>query len=580
MGQLPKSFLDTKASSPAQLLQLLIDIQAAALASVGGGPDFDPKYYVDLPLKFPVQKTAEAFASLPRLQSGKVSPDTLERFLEEYCDIPGSDLVACTPVDYVPEPSGFLPGVQNPVARRWALKVHSLWLLLARQVADHVENEPNQHTLLPLKHPVIVPGERFREVYYWDSYWIIRGLLVSKMLDTAKGMVQNLLTFTRMHGFMANGARTYYENRSQPPLLSRMVRAVYSESADLTLVEQALPVLFKEHNFWTTEPHEVVIQDSQKNKHRLSRYYANWNSPRPESCTIDKAIAKGLSKRQQAELYHNIATAAESGWDFSSRWMEDHQNLITLRTSAIIPVDLNAFLLQMELDIVFLARVAGDHAAERHYTKAANARRLAINSILWNEEMGQWFDYWLPLNNSEVQSVDMQKVVYDLGSGRLNLESYASNFVPLWCGMLPPGDAKGEKVLRALSNSGLLHPGGIATSVRETGEQWDFPNAWAPLQHMIIEGLATLNSEKANKLAQDISRRWLKSNYVAFEKTGRMVEKYDVRSSGKIGGGGEYETQTGFGWTNGVALALLHDYGWAENQPITSTYNLIPWFPT
>jgi alpha,alpha-trehalase len=367
---------------------------------------------------------------------------------------------------------------------------------------------------------------------------------------------------------------------SQPPLLSRMVRAVYSESADLTLVEQALPVLFKEHNFWTTEPHEVVIQDSQKNKHRLSRYYAHWNSPRPESCTIDKAIAKGLSKRQQAELYHNIATAAESGWDFSSRWMEDHQNLITLRTSAIIPVDLNAFLLQMELDIVFLARVAGDHAAERHYTKAANARRLAINSILWNEEMGQWFDYWLPLNNSEVQSVDMQKVVYDLGSGRLNLESYASNFVPLWCGMLPPGDAKGEKVLRALSNSGLLHPGGIATSVRETGEQWDFPNAWAPLQHMIIEGLATLNSEKANKLAQDISRRWLKSNYVAFEKTGRMVEKYDARSSGKIGGGGEYETQTGFGWTNGVALALLHDYGWAENQPITSTYNLIPWFPT
>jgi neutral trehalase len=108
----------------------------------------------------------------------------------------------------------------------------------------------------------------------------------------------------------------------------------------------------------------------------------------------------------------------------------------------------------------------------------------------------------------------------------------------------------------------------------------DFPNAWAPLQHMIIEGLATLNSEKANKLAQDISRRWLKSNYLAFEKTGRMVEKYDVRSSGKIGGGGEYETQTGFGWTNGVALALLHDYGWAENQPITSTYNLIPWFPT
>jgi hypothetical protein len=180
MGQLPETLVleafNGSSSPPGiQLLQLLIAIQAASLASLGGGPDFDPKYYVDLPLKYPVDTTAEAFSSLPRtLPSGTISSDTLQRFLEENFGIPGSDLVACRPQDYTPEPVDFLPSVYNPEARRWALKIHSLWLLLARQVADCVKEEPNQHTLLPLQHPVIVPGERFREVYYWDSYWIIR----------------------------------------------------------------------------------------------------------------------------------------------------------------------------------------------------------------------------------------------------------------------------------------------------------------------------------------------------------------------------------------------------------------------
>ncbi|CAK9233574.1 unnamed protein product [Sphagnum troendelagicum] len=594
MGQLPETrvleaFNGSSSPPGIQLLQLLIAIQAASLASLGGGPDFDPKYYVDLPLKYPVDTTAEAFSSLPRtLPSGTISSDTLQRFLEENFGIPGSDLVACRPQDYTTEPVDFLPGVCNPEARRWALKIHSLWLLLARRVADCVKEKPNQHTLLPLQHPVIVPGERFREVYYWDSYWIIRGLLVSKMLETAKGMVQNLLALAGKHGFVANGARTYYQNRSQPPLLSMMVCAIHLEAANLTLVEQALPILRKEYNFWTTEPHEVVIQDHQMNKHRLSRYYAQWNTPRPESCIIDEAIAKGLSKAHQAELYRDIATAAESGWDFSSRWMEDHQNLFSLRTSAIIPVDLNAFLLQMELDIAFLARATGDDTTERYFTMAANARRLAIQTILWNEDESQWFDYWLPVNNSKLQSVNSQRVVYDMDSGHLNLQIFASNFIPLWCGVILQeimlfvcaGDAKIERVLEAFNNSGLMHPGGIATSLRETGQQWDFPNAWAPLQHMIIEGLATLNSEKANKMAIDISRRWLKSNYVAFEETGHMVEKYDARYCGKVGGGGEYNTQTGFGWTNGVALTLLHKYGWADDQPLAPTYNLTPWFTT
>jgi alpha,alpha-trehalase len=128
--------------------------------------------------------------------------------------------------------------------------------------------------------------------------------------------------------------------------------------------------------------------------------------------------------------------------------------------------------LQMELDIAFLARATGDDTTERYFTMAANARRLAIQTILWNEDESQWFDYWLPVNNSKLQSVNSQRVVYDMDSGHLNLQIFASNFIPLWCGVLAPGDAKIERVLEAFNNSGLMHPGGIATSLRETGQQW------------------------------------------------------------------------------------------------------------
>lgn len=165
------------------LISFLVRLQSEALATLGP-KNFDPKLYVDLPLKTDLSAAESAFARLPRSPEGAIRAPVLGMFLDEYFDEAGSDLAYVEPVDFVPEPEGFLPNVENPRVRSWALEVHSLWKDLSRRVADEVRERPERHTLLPLPSPVIVPGSRFREVYYWDSYWIVR--LVVLELDSTQ----------------------------------------------------------------------------------------------------------------------------------------------------------------------------------------------------------------------------------------------------------------------------------------------------------------------------------------------------------------------------------------------------------
>lgn len=230
------------------MLGLLQRVQSEAL----GSRDFDPKDYVDMPLATDQGAVAAALAALPR---PKPSREELEAFLARYFSLAGSDLVAADPPDFHAEPRGFLPKVESGEARAWALEVHALWKDLTRLVAPAVAARPERHTLLPLPGRVVVPGSRFREVYYWDSYWVVRGLLVSKMYDTAKDIVLNLVYLVEKYGFVLNGARSYYTNRSQPPLLSSMVSDIYTAIGDLGFVRKAFPSLLKEHRFWMSEVH-------------------------------------------------------------------------------------------------------------------------------------------------------------------------------------------------------------------------------------------------------------------------------------------------------------------------------------
>ncbi|XP_050268891.1 probable trehalase isoform X2 [Quercus robur] len=535
-------------------------LQETALNTFGE-TNFDPKLYVDLSLKFDLPTTEDAFVKLPKSANGSLSAEDLKGFIEKYFESAGNDMVYCEPVDFVPEPEGFLPKVKNPEVRAWALEVHALWKSLSRKVSDQVQKRPELHSMLPLPEPVMIPGSRFREIYYWDSYWVIRGLLASKMYETAKGIVTNLIYFIEEYGYVLNGGRAYYTNRSQPPLLSAMIYEIYNKTGDMQLVKKSLPALLKEYCFWNSDIHKVIIQDSQSCNHTLNRYYAMWNKPRPEATTKDKKFASKISNvSEKQQFYHELASTAESGWDFSSRWMRNPSDFTTLATTTILPVDLNTFILKMELDIAFLAKVTGDNSTATSFIEASQSRLNAIKSVFWNEEVGQWLDYWL--NDSTCKGCQTWEACNQKQS------VFASNFIPLWVESFYSDTSLVEKVMKSFQDSGLLCAYGIATSLTNSGEQWDFPNGWAPLQHMIVEGLARSGSKEARSVAEDIAMRWIRTNYVAYKKTGKMHEKYNVEKCGEFGGGGKYVPQTGFGWSNGVVLAFLEEFGWPQDQMI------------
>ncbi|KAF9602498.1 hypothetical protein IFM89_028512 [Coptis chinensis] len=547
------STLCNATEQPTPLLLFLEKLQETALTTFGNS-SFDPKAYIDVSLKLDLAETIDAFDKLPKSKNGSVSIHDFEEFSNKFLNEAGTDLLYHEPEDFMPEPAEFLPNVKNAEVRKWAVEVHWLWRNLCRRVADGVREHPELHTLLPLPKPMIIPGSRFIEVYYWDSYWSIRGLLVSKMYETAKSIVYNLISLIDEYGHVLNGARAYYSNRSQPPLLSAMVMEIYNRTNDLELVNRS-------HSLHWLKNTSFGIQDNEGCNHTLARYFAKWNKPRPESSTTDKESASKLLNVEKQQFYREVASTAESGWDFSTRWMRNHSDVTTLSTTSILPVDLNAYILKIEIDIASLARTTGQNSVAEEFSNASQARRKAIQSIFWNDQKGQWLDYWFT-NSSICEDV------HPWEAQNQNQNEFASNFIPVWLELFESDNITVKRVMESLANSGLLCAAGIATSLSNSGQQWDFPNGWAPLQHMIVEGLARSGSKEARAMAEDIAVKWLKTNYAAYTKTGTMHEKYDVEACGAVGGGGEYIPQTGFGWTNGVVLAFLEEFGWPEHRSI------------
>eukprot|EP00877_Chromochloris_zofingiensis_P005742 jgi/Chrzof1/15169/Cz09g30050.t1 len=578
------------------LLPLLLAIQDARIYN-------DSKTAVDLVLNQSVADTAAAYNSE---LANNATPQAVQAFVNAYLAPAGSDLVECVPTDWVELPPDFLPNLNEssnaPNAsslRDFGLRVHALWNLLCKTQVEDVHDNPERHSLLSLPEQFIVPGDRFRETYYWDSYWVIRGLIVSKMVPSAKFLVQNLLYMLNEIGFVPNGARVYYLNRSQPPLLSGMVRSVVEAGNDTELMAAALPLLIREHHYWTTGDKLVMVQAANGTVYNMSRYYANWTSPRPESYREDVATAIELtgdaspSNPATAALYRELASGAETGWDYSSRWFANGMNLSTIRTTSIVPADLNAFLYQIERNIAWGANLTGNASLSDEYNKLAMMRYEAINALLWNETTGAWHDGVLNDCSNITDSTavtgdataDSTATAGTASSGANATASmtmpsssqppaggmvycitqnpgvFASNYIPLWAGLTEMNPDMGAAAVTSLNNSGLIQPGGIATTLYNTGQQWDFPNGWPPLQHMIVEGLAWYGGPEGVDLARSLAARWIRSNEAVFNQTGHMIEKYDVRyEEGALGGGGEYALQVGFGWSNGVALDFLDKY--------------------
>ena len=405
--------------------------------------------------------------------------------------------------------------------------IEALWDQLARNAVK----PPEGSSLLALPRPYVVPGGRFQELYYWDSYFVMLGLMESGKIEAVRQMVENFAYLIETYGFIPNANRSYYLTRSQPPFFSLMLDLLAEKEGDDVYVEFR-GALEKEYRFWMDENRGRVVSAEG---FTLNRYHDDGDTPRDEQYATDVTLAKRAS-REVRELYRNVRSAAESGWDFSSRWFADGKDRATIRTTEILPVDLNGLLYHLETTLARARSLDRDETGARAMTAQAERRREAINEVFWSEKDGWYVDY-------------------DLTAKRRSTELTLAGMMPFFLNIAPKERiAPVAKTLEAR----FLKPGGVVTTLRTTGEQWDAPNGWAPLQWITIQGLRNYGQMP---LAETIARRWMKQNLAVYAATGKLMEKYDVIDLSKPGGGGEYPSQDGFGWTNGVLLRLLNLYG-------------------
>lgn len=426
-----------------------------------------------------------------------------------------------------------LPVSVDPVAvgmPRQALREHirAMWPDLAR---DAVAAEPGS-SVLAIRHRHVVPGGRFRELYYWDSYFTMLGLIRDGERALAEGIVDAMTDLIELYGYVPNGTRNYYLGRSQPPLYYLMVGLL--DDPDPVVAARRLAAMKREHAWWMAGADDLPCGARHGHVARLAdgsllnRYWDARDTPRDESWREDVDTARG-SGRDAAEVYRDLRAGAESGWDFSSRWLEGY-DLSSIRTTTIAPVDLNAFLFGLESAIA----ASGDADASSFAVRAEH-RRAAMHAHLWNADAGHFADY-------------------DLASGRRRPHATAAALAPLFAGL---ATAEQAAATASFTERVLLAPGGLRTTVIDSGEQWDSPNGWAPLQWIAVAGLRLHGHDD---VADEIAQRWIATVDATYRTTGLLYEKYDVEHPA-IGRGGEYLPQIGFGWTNGVTAAFIDQDG-------------------
>ena len=431
-------------------------------------------------------------------------------------------------------PVSFDSGFESDTHKSVEAHIQDLWAVLTRQPDE------KRGSLIPLPYPYIVPGGRFGEVYYWDSYFTMLGLKESGLVQMIEHMIGNFSHLINTIGYIPNGNRTYYLGRSQPPFFALMVQLLAGMKGKKVLSDY-LHALEAEYRFWMKG--KMGINDlcsfsyqvvRMRDGELLNRYFDENDTPRPESYKEDVELAH-QADQPGPQLFSNLRAGAASGWDYSSRWFKDGIHFTSIHTTELVPVDLNSLLYYLEQTIAKAYEFRGDTNTVNHYLALAEKRTEAIRKYCWNPGINFYVDF-------------------DAGSDRPKALMSLAAVSPLFFNLATQQQA--DQVARILESS-FLKAGGLVTTLQETGQQWDSPNGWAPLQWMAIIGLENYGH---HALAARIAKSWIQLNTDVFNRTGKLMEKYNVVNSQLEAGGGEYAGQDGFGWTNGVLLALIHKY--------------------
>lgn len=388
-------------------------------------------------------------------------------------------------------------------------------------------------TLLKLPKPYVVPGGRFNEFFYWDSYFIMLGLQVSGRVEMMENIIENCSYLIQTVGFVPNASRTHFLSRSQPPYFSLMLDLLFETTKDENVYIKYHDSLEKEYAFWMDGEEDLKNGSSIKRVVKtaygdvLNRYYDLENEPRPESYLID--IEDGENAGE--EFYRNIRSACESGWDFSSRWFADGETIQTIETLNLAEVDLNCLLWNLENTLAKSSSLQNLTQKEKGYSNRAASRRQLINMYFWDENSLTYKDYNTKKNTTTPSA-------------------HIAALYPLFLGLA--GAEQAKSVAKKIEEQ-FLYQGGLVTTTKNSGQQWDFPNAWAPYQWL---GFQSMKNYGFNDLAEKIKNNWCSNVERVYRNTGKLMEKYNALDIETVAGGGEYPNQDGFGWTNGVYLKL------------------------
>jgi len=475
------------------------------------------------------------------------------------------------PVLYLP--SGFSkPSTVERMQRECAVRVASLPPITHKGGSGELDRiEPPG--LLYLENPYVVPGGRFNEMYGWDSYFIIRGLLHDGRLDLARGMVDNFFFEIEHYGAVLNANRTYYLTRSQPPFLSSMVMAVYDAQnaagkRDRAWLEKAYEYVKRDHAMWTEDAHlagltglsryydfgegpAIEALKDENDIYRQAAAYFLFHPAVPPLAGLESEVPPGRASgaaysvrvcsaadsesceperrmKLVPDYYKGDRSMRESGFDISFRF-----GPFGAFTHHFAPVCLNSLLFKTERDLETMSRLLGNNTEAAHWQSLAQARKAAIEKYLWDAHQGLFFDY-------------------NFESGRRSDYSYATTFYPLWVGL-----ATDEEARAVMKNLHLFEqPGGLAMSLHESQGQWDYPFGWAPIQLLAVEGMRRYGY---NPDADRVSSKFLSTVLENFERDKTIREKYNVvtRSSATGVTAGYSANVIGFGWTNATFLVLL-----------------------
>ena len=471
----------------------------------------DGKTFVDMIPKAPAADIKQAYAAV------KDKPGFhLKAFVEQYFGPPAQ-----------PE-SGFSSDPDRDITEH----INTLWPVLTRRAGA---DEGAEGSLIPLPNDYVVPGGRFREVYYWDSYFTLLGLAQSGKDALVRDMVENFAYQIDAIGHIPNGNRTYYLTRSQPPFFSFMVDVLADLEGEAVYAE-FLPQLAAEYAWWMkgaasvsadnpAADHVVRLPDGSL----LNRYYDAGDRPRAESYREDVETIHASGRDSQTVARH-LRSGAESGWDYSARWFADGENISSIVTTDILPPDLNSLLYHLE-EILARHSVGVAGYDSDLYGQRLEQRRAAVRQHLYDPATGFFQDY-------------------NFRTGAFTGYLTLAGVYPLFVGL---ADERQAASVGEVVAGKFLAPGGVRTSLVETGQQWDAPNGWAPLQWMTYAGLKRYGE---NSTAGEIRQRWMANNERVYGNVTKMVEKYNVENLGLEAGGGEYPVQDGFGWSNGVYLAF------------------------